>query len=329
MAEGEPRALESPARDVLERATNPEYWIDLNPQLTLSSDPFSASPAPFEALGTRAEESILRLRREGYDQIDPIFPAPRMANLAQAVQRVVDAGFPTPLAMVYDEFWQLIPALDRLLRPILGGAYVIVPDYWIYHIDGQRELGGWEGHRDDETGQWTLRDDGSPTLLTLWIPLTDATLDNACMYVLPTDRDPNFPDNVEKDAVPFELLPEVRALPADAGSVLIWNQYALHWGAQRSPRARGPRISLAIYVQSADVDPYLAQPLDTSAPLSFEERLAIASRAVIKYSPYIPVHDDVLCFCQAVERHTLGSESGELASSQPQDGHNLQIRFSS
>ena len=34
--------------------------------------------------------------------------------------------------------------------------------------------------------------DGSPDILSLWIPVVDVDTDNGCMYVIPRERDPQF-----------------------------------------------------------------------------------------------------------------------------------------
>lgn len=49
---------------------------------------------------------------------------------------------------------------------------------------------GWGPHRDRV--QPTLDEDNSPHSLTVWLPFTDATPLNGCMYVLPAHHDGRF-----------------------------------------------------------------------------------------------------------------------------------------
>jgi ectoine hydroxylase-related dioxygenase (phytanoyl-CoA dioxygenase family) len=122
--------------------------------------------------------------------------------------------------------------------------------------------------------------DGRPTLLTVWIPYTDATPENGCIYALPTSLDPNLPNHQEIRMVPHAQY--VTALPADAGSIVAWNQFILHWGGRCSPYAPHPRISTGIYFQSsAEPDYRRAVPFD--APLPFETRLTLIANAFRRY----------------------------------------------
>jgi hypothetical protein len=119
-------------------------------------------------------------------------------------------------------------------------------------------------------------------LLTIWIPFTDATPLNSCIYVLPLSLDPNYPANTR--ALTIDRFQDIRALPAKAGSVLGWNQYLLHWGSRSCSRAEQARISWGIYFQSGDValfDP-LARKL--RGRLTFEERLVFIATAIARYA---------------------------------------------
>src|SRR5207244_2616081 len=85
---------------------------------------------------------------------------------------------------------------------------------------------GWPPHCDDAN---------RPNRVTVWIPLSDATLDNGCMYVVPRDR-----AAADADA----RLQACRALPAAAGSILGWNFDVLHWGSTCT-RPGEPRIAIS------------------------------------------------------------------------------------
>ena len=44
--------------------------------------------------------------------------------------------------------------------------------------------------------------DGSPLLLTVWIPVSNVTVDNGCMYVVPREFDAGF----DRDEAPEHML---------------------------------------------------------------------------------------------------------------------------
>jgi len=50
-------------------------------------------------------------------------------------------------------------------------------------------------HRDYEFSQCNT-EDGDPFILVIWMPVSDSTLDNGCMYVLPKDADADFDNEV-------------------------------------------------------------------------------------------------------------------------------------
>ena len=263
----------------LGKGMSPDFWRRLCPELTISSEPFSNRPPPLPMDREEASRLLEQIVEEGYLQTPPLFSPDAMRRCATAVSSVVRAGFHPLFAAVYDEIWQLLSGLGDVFDPILGQDYRLVPNIWIWHVDAGAELSGWPPHRDAPSSN-TLRPDGRPTLVTVWIPFTDATPLSSCIYVLPLSRDTNFPGNLEKETI--DNLQDVRALPVQAGSILGWNQYIIHWGSRGSRRADGPRINLGIYFQSNDVPPY-PDARDLSGPLSFEQRLAFISAAIAPY----------------------------------------------
>src|SRR5262249_50438440 len=150
---------------------------------------------------------------------------------------------------VYDDFYQLSCYVSELLATILGPGYRVLPSLVAWCIDARRDNPkGWHPHRDRDYD--TIGAHGQPKSLSLWVPLTDATPLNGCMYCVPTSRDPDVRTRpaVNKVARPQD----VRALPAAAGSVLGWHHAFLHWGGRASWRATTPRISFSIEYQRGD-----------------------------------------------------------------------------
>jgi hypothetical protein len=269
----------------LKLAASADYWRELCSWLSVTDDPFTSASTPYQISPELARELVDQLVEEGYFQSPPIVPRAEVDRLAEAVSTVVAAGFHPLFATVYDQFWDLLSALRAVLEPLLGPGFQVVPDYWLWHVDPRSEGRGWAPHRDHQF-ETTARTDGRPTLITVWLPLTDATPLNSCMYVLPLSRDPRYRDGSLSECI--DHLQDIRALPAEAGSVLGWNQDILHWGSRGSRRASHPRVSWGIYCQSGDVPPYwYCRP--PSGRLTFEERLGFIGAALNRYSRSFPL----------------------------------------
>jgi hypothetical protein len=222
-------------------------------------------------------------------------------------------GWPAVFAFVYDEFWLLprTPALKRFLRSVLGREYRQLPRIWCHFIDTAAGNSGWAPHVDGPM------DSGR---VSLWFPLSDATLDNGCMYVIPKGRVPQetflkFAGRHE-GANPHEvrvLLQSTRALPATAGSVIGWEFGLIHWGASVGA-AHEPRISFALEfigpgVPLEQYENGLINP--ESALLSFEERLRIVGTCIWAYQKFEP---RMVRFLDLAERLAVGSAKPPVRS---------------
>jgi hypothetical protein len=126
-----------------------------------------------------------------------------------------------------------------------------------------------------------LRPDGGPISLTTWIPLSEATPLNGCMYIVPAHADPTYGTPREKE-FHFEL-PAIRALPAKPGEILVWNQAVLQWGSRSSHCATESRISMAFEFQSLDSRPFNTPILPRDQAVPFDLRLRLISKQVLQY----------------------------------------------
>lgn len=271
----------------VQQAQDPDYWRRLNPQLTLTEQ--ADSRLPPECVDDLLREGWHRqLTDEGYLQFDEALDENRVSALRQGVENVVAAKWPAVFCMVYDEYWNLFSGLSSLLQPILGEAYRLLPDFWAWHVDPTAQQAGWRPHRDNSPA--TLFADGMPKSATIWIPLTDATPLNGCMYLLPANRDPDYlnPGQREHD-IPLQ---SIRALPAKAGSVLLWNQNVYHWGSRGCARAQTPRISIACEFQRADLPPIREPLLDPGQLPGFDLRSDLIVRLLVRYRSHATPSDE-------------------------------------
>jgi phytanoyl-CoA dioxygenase PhyH len=274
----------SDLRSHLAPIESPDFWRRLNPHLTITDTPFANRPAAYAFSSRDIERARLQICEDGYLQSGPGVAAADCLALSTAIERIIEARYHPMFLAVYDEYWRVMQGIAPLLTPILGQGYRVLGDFWIWCISHRTASAGWTPHRDDQfPRRVTLRDDRTPTIVTVWIPFTDATPLNGCMYLLPLSRDPNV--GKRSDAVEPGSLQDVRALPAPAGSVLAWNQYILHWGGAASRFADGPRMSTGIYVQAGDVPLFTDKPVDFDQALPFGKRLSLIASNMLLYQP--------------------------------------------
>jgi hypothetical protein len=262
---------------VTEHFTRPDFWRSRVPGFHIGDAQAWRSARPFRYGNEEADDLGGRIRQEGYFRLRHDFGTD-LAILAATVRGLSADGIPPVFAFVYDEFWALFQALDSLYGGLLG-PYGYLPDFWIWNVDPQNGDAGWTPHRDK--GYASLRADGSPISLTTWIPLSDATPLNSCMYLVPADADPTYGTPREAEWR-FEL-PSVRALPAAPGDVLVWNQAVLHWGSRSSWRETQSRVSIAFEFQATDTPAFNRPLLPSSEVVPFETRLALIGKQIMQY----------------------------------------------
>jgi hypothetical protein len=233
------------------------------------------------------------LRIEGYVNVPGVLPERAFEPLRDGIATLHRVGIPLAFAFVYDEFWLAFQGVARFIEAALGEDYRALPDFWAWHVPASDQGAGWGPHRDRPYP--TLDADNSPHSLTLWLPFSDATPLNGCMYVLPAHRDERFqrrawdgPDNA-KVVDPQSI----RALPAPAGSMLAWNQAVLHWGGRGSRLAKAPRASAAFEFQRGDKPAFNQPLLDPRRIPSFTERLGLIGKQVLQYRHMYPLSPDV------------------------------------
>ncbi|MFK5947578.1 MAG: phytanoyl-CoA dioxygenase family protein [Methylococcales bacterium] len=305
-------------KDLLQKSLSRNFWLELCPELSISDSLLSQSPEePYDIAPHITEPCTTQYKEDGYFKSQPVIPEDVSKKLVDAIIKVTVLGFPAQFCLVFDDFWKPLRRLNKLLEPIIGKEYLLLPDFWFYNIATSDDDAGWSPHRDLQFPN-SVNSDGTPKIINLWIPLTDATTLNGCMYMLPASRDPDYPKDFSsltghdfrsvKHYTP-DMLQNFRALPAKAGSILGWNQYVFHWGSRSSHLAEQPRINYSMYVQRADVKPYddLAINLNgnNDFDLTFEMRLGIVCRSLWQYKDTndLTLSDDLIEF--ALKNHTL------------------------
>ncbi|MBI3437712.1 MAG: phytanoyl-CoA dioxygenase family protein [Proteobacteria bacterium] len=251
-----------------------EFWRAFAPLLHVGE----ISPAPattplqsFERLGRRlAHDGYFSDRDVRLEQLAP--------TLGQTIRALVAFGLPTVLVWAYDEPWECFRRLSGVIGHFLGPNYKALPAFWAWHVDPKNGEAGWRPHRDKKQ---SLTPDGSPLSLTCWIPLSEATPLNSCIYVIPAYLDPNYRRTDEAEPTYPHL---ARALPAKPGDFFIWNQVVLHWGGMTSEFADEPRMSMALEFQRGDIAPFQQPLLDHSKLPSFADRVRLIAHQILQYT---------------------------------------------
>jgi hypothetical protein len=220
-----------------------QYWKELCPNLTVSEmEYWSTAPK------VNAEDVNDRIVKDGYFHVPFDSWDLPLDEMAKCIEKLKELDIQPVWCFMYDEFWLLTTRIDAYIKSVLGEKYHKLPDMWAWHIDPAKEERGWNVHRDRHLG--TLFDDGRPKSISVWIPLTDATVENGCMHVVPAARDPNYYTKSEEiyysDWEEHFYENDKVAVEAKAGDLLVWNQQLLHWGGSSTNKDASPRISVSV-----------------------------------------------------------------------------------
>ncbi len=275
------------------------FWRDLAPDLPIGGTP--ASP-DIELPTTLADLNFPaigeNLHGDGFFHIPDVLPLSVLSPIQAAIQALRDNGIPPVFIYVYDAPWTVFHALSPLITYFLGKDYALLPNLWAWNIPLQPGARGWPPHRDCQAPtRFGESGDGLDDVimsLSLWLPITDATLNNGCMCVLPR----GLSDHVPADApLPEDLLAQGINLPATAGSVLGWTQDLYHWSnpvtEQVTRHRETSRMSLSLEFQNTVFDALSEPLLDSGKPPPFDERLRLIARQIPKYAHMETVALDV------------------------------------
>jgi len=276
-------------------AENMTFWRELRPTLSIEG---AAEVDGFQ-FGDVAK-LMEQLRFEGYVNVAGVVPEKLVIAMRECIALLHERKIPLAFAFVYDEAWQVFKGLTSFMEAALGNGYRALPDFWVWHVVPSESAHGWTPHRDRV--QPTLDRNNSPHSLTVWVPFTDATPLNGCIYMLPAHLDDRFKQrNWDGEGNNHVQAPQnIRALPATAGSVLAWNQAVLHWGGRASRLAEGPRSSAALEFQRGDKAPFNRPLLDPKRMPSFQQRLGLVGKQVIQYQHMYPLTPDIAAIAEAL-----------------------------
>lgn len=257
---------------------SPDFWLNRLPDFHINNSVF-LQPCDYIHADQRAlVESRDNLVEEGYFKLDSVIPAGLTNKLARGIASLHQIGILPVFAMVYDEYWEAFKKLSMILGTILDDDFMVLPDFWVWHVDRNQDSAGFAEHRDvfvNNTGK-----DGLPNLMSIWVPFTDASPENSCIYLLPSSLDEHHPDDLETIKYNSQ---DIRAVPLKAGSVMGWDSTLVHWGGRSSKHARVPRINYAFYVQRPHKNQIYNLSINFSDMLPFHGRLKLIATQLINF----------------------------------------------
>lgn len=218
---------------------------------------------------------------------------PECAPLRAAVDAVVADGLPGVLVYLFDETWSLGEGVRDAMTTLLGAEYVLAADAWAWSLPpgGGR---GWPAHRGISD---VVLDRERPEMLNVWIALSDASLDRACMSFVALGDDPGYPSSLASIDVPAESAIPV---PVAASTVLAWNANVLHWGGECRASAAGPRTSCSFTLVRRDAVARIGMTVLDARDLDVARRLDLVAAQIVTYGDgQADVNSDVLSWARA------------------------------
>lgn len=257
-----------------------EFWRRLAPELTISDNMSQNLIVRSEA---QKDADRMRLINEGYLHLQqPGFTAP-LDKISEAMERIVQAGMPAAFIGVYDEVWSIAAQMQAMISGLLGGDCALMPEFWACHA-GNGDAGATACRKRPGA---SLYRDKSPKVLSVWVPITDATPDNGCVYLVPADQDQNY-GRAEPERADARLH-GIKAVPARAGDVVISTGETYQWRARTGRYNQdGPLMSLNWEFQNRSLEPVDGYLVDSYPNVSFETRLGLLAQQMPRHRSEMP-----------------------------------------
>jgi phytanoyl-CoA dioxygenase PhyH len=279
----QPVISENEIDSLFQKAVDCEYWRALCPEMGVMTQRDLNYPEPAPLSSEQAVWTCGHLERHGYFHIPGIISPAVVAPMYKSAETVRSSGWPSVFSFVYDEFWTIMrtPSLVNFLSRKLGTGYLQTAPICAYRVDPHARASGKPPHVDSEKDEERL---------SVWIPLSDATISNGCIYVIPQDRvPPSLPASyldwttVSRDELGV-LLHNVIPVPATVGSVLGWNNRLIHWGGRALEPSAFPRLSVAAEFMSVRATPRNGEtPVFDLALPDFATRLRVIGQSMLRY----------------------------------------------
>ena len=292
--------------DMAAQAMDPDFWREVAPNFTVEGD---MDPYVLEFTAEEQEKLVAKMDKEAYVHLSQPGLKSSLEDMCDLLAVMISKNLPPVFAFAYDEFWHIHLQVRGLVKTVLGDDFAMLPDFWAWRVEPGES--GWKPHRDKVHG--SLFPNGKPKSITLWVPLSVSYPLNGCMYILPADRDSLY----YKDGVNGfgGNLPDLRALPAQAGDVLAWTQRVFHWGSHSADdHDLPPRQSVAFEYQRSDVQAFNSPLLDPDTMPDFKSRMALIAKQVLQYTHMYDFTPELVKMAQTIlDSLGLPEETGKSA----------------
>ena len=231
--------------------------------------------------------------RDGFFTLLPSDWAVDFAAMRAGVAKIVAAGWPAPLLLVYDEVWAIAHQLSSLMAAVSGGNRNSL-DMLAWSVCAARGEAGFAPHRDRQPADvaGSFHPGGEPKYATAWVAISEASAEAGCLYLVPRGVDPGYDagdDQSEGAEDPLLALmrsdaavQSLRACPLPPGGAVVFSHRAMHWGSRGSASCAEPRVSFSFGCTDDAFEP----PAFDRAHLPFPPprlRAALASAQLINY----------------------------------------------
>lgn len=263
-----------------------------------------------------ADDLRTRMLGEGYARVRNWCDAATLSGYTHgftaAIDRLQQLNLPAQCLMLFVQPWECIQRLCAALGPVYKTQ--LIHDFYIFNVrPGGR---GWDVHRDRGGPGSKIgfdRESGLPLYNTIWMALTDASPETSCMYVLPAGKDPEYRCELEATeeqqreqmnlhVITATRLQSVRALPAQAGDVLVWSHRLIHWGSEHAGASDAPRQTLSFAMADPRFEGSLLRStaglpdgdLEMQTLPTFDTRLLLVAYTCVAYHHGAPVPAELL-----------------------------------
>ena len=258
------------------------FWQRLAPHLSINEYLQATCPITIslDVLG----ELSRSMEKDSYFQLPPLLDKFEIDAIRDGIFSIINIKLPPIFIYIYDQPWALFEQLRPIIQLFLGDRFSLLPNFWAWYIPPIKGASGWSAHTDCSAETRFESIDGGTTLMSmsLWVPLTNATIENGCMAVLPRSREVLYKPTITD---PKQISPiDTVDLPAESGSVLGWSQDLYHWSRHVTANTITPRVSLSLEFQNSVFTPLINPLIDIAHPPPFEERLSLIFSQFKKYN---------------------------------------------
>jgi hypothetical protein len=158
-----------------ELATDPHFWLHLNPQLHITEKGSQPNIAKYKLSPELGQLSKENMQHEGYFKIENAVAQKDLRAMVLAVEKIRDEQWPVTFSFVYDEYWMKFQELSSVLSVILGPDYKMMPTLYTFCVAARGRWRGLPPSPRPLPAQAFAATTARAVAMNIWISLTDAS----------------------------------------------------------------------------------------------------------------------------------------------------------